>query len=200
MLSIGVRTRLHVDFVISSIICLLKCRNSAFLIELTEQTYGTKIIYQFVCLFVCFCCICSIVTSSHSLLWSVLCVGQLDISKASQKAVGELDTVLAWLEGLEQRSLRWPTALSLSLPLGISLFYFCTWIESMSLFNMLKKKKMLPFLSTWCKHWNIYVFNKYIFVWYIRQQCTFRAFLLLLFFDLRHCIFFFLFFLNKEQN
>lgn len=30
---------------------------------------------------------------------------QLETNKAAQKAVGELDTVLEWLEGLDQRAL-----------------------------------------------------------------------------------------------
>lgn len=50
------------------------------------------------CLFLVLLFICEVLPIT---CWCVLYVWQLDISKAAQKAVGELDTVLGWLEGLE---------------------------------------------------------------------------------------------------
>lgn len=82
-----------------------------------------------------------------------------------------------------------------------SFFLNYTWIESMSLFNILKKiSSLFSFLSTWRKHWNIYVFYKYIFVWYIRQQCTFMALLPLLFFWFKTVYYFFSFWIKCKLN
>lgn len=196
MLSIGVAVRFHVF--VTLVICLSQCRSLAS----SERITWTNISYKLQKNLRAGFCFVVLILGSYVYLWCppthLLAVSSVLCSWKSAKRPGRLwenwtpcwGGWRAWSRRASTVVLHFHFHYHWSFPHLLYLNWVHVTVQHVKILFL-----MPYFLSTWCKHQNIYIFIKYIFVWCMRQCFTYwviSSVVLFCFCDLRHCLSLFL--------